>query len=331
LETNPLISVIIPVYDVETYLPKCVESVLRQTYTNLEIILVDDGSPDDSGRICDDFAERDSRVRVIHQKNGGLSKARNAGLDAAKGEYITFLDSDDWITEDAYGHLYAMVRKYDVKLVSGGNINVSSKTGEQTLGICPKKEEKISAEEMVGRMLMWDGCDSSVCDKLFHRSMLENFRFPEGKVCEDVAVTYKIVLQTDHVAMTEKPFYYYLHRVDSITTAAFSEKTFHFSEHTAVIYPYIRDHHPSIQNQARYMRVRSLSHVMLLLDSGDGATRKKYLDRYITIRRQLRQHTFFILKSPYFGKKEKITNLLLVLGLYRFLKPLFTKQNRSNL
>lgn len=326
MENNPLISVIIPVYDVEIYLPKCVESVLRQTYPNLEIILVDDGSPDNSGQICDAFAERDPRVRVIHQKNGGLSKARNAGLDAASGEYITFLDSDDWITEDAYEHLLSLIRKYGVKLVSGGNINVDSKTGEQTLGICPKKEEKISAEEMVGRMFMWDGCDSSVCDKLFHRSMLENFRFPEGKVCEDVAVTYKIILQTDSVVMTEKPFYYYLHRADSITTAAFSEKTFHFSEHTSVIYPYIRDNHPSIEAQARYMRVRSLTHVLLLLDSGSAETRQKYLAQYRAIHRQLKEHTSFILKSAYFGKKEKITDLLLVLGWYRTLKPLFTKQ-----
>lgn len=326
MEKNPLISVIVPIYDVESYLPKCVESVLRQTYTNLEIILVDDGSPDNSGKICDDFAARDPRVRVIHKENGGLSSARNAGLDAAHGEYITFLDSDDWIAEDAYEHLLSVMRKYDVKLVCGGNYNVSSKTGEQTLGVCPKKEEKITAEAMVGRMFMWEGCDSSVCDKLFHRSMLENFRFPVGKVCEDVAVTYKIILHTDFVAMSEKPFYYYLHRADSITTSAFSEKTFHFSEHTSVIYPYIRDHYPAIANQARYMRVRSLTHVLLLLDSGDKNTREKYLSRYRELHRQLRQHTFFILKSPWFGKKEKITDLLLVLGLYRTLKPVFTKQ-----
>ena len=114
MEKNPLISVIVPIYDVESYLPKCVESVLRQTYTNLEIILVDDGSPDNSGKICDDFAARDPRVRVIHKENGGLSSARNAGLDAAHGEYITFLDSDDWIAEDAYEHLLSVLRKYDV-------------------------------------------------------------------------------------------------------------------------------------------------------------------------------------------------------------------------
>jgi len=324
--TNPLLSVIIPVYNVESYLTRCVDSILRQTYGNLEVILVNDGSRDGSGAICDEFAARDHRVRVIHKENGGLSSARNAGLEAAHGEYITFVDSDDWIVEDAYEHLLSLLEEYDVKLVCGGNVDVFSKTGTQKLGVCPKKKEIISAEEMVGRMFMIDGCDSSVCDKVFHRSLLEDFHFPLGKISEDTAVTYKIVLKAGQVAMTDKPFYFYYHRPDSITTTAVSGKNFDFSEHTAVIYPYIRDNHPAIQNQARYLRVWSLVHVMLLLDSGDADTRKEYLKEYKKTRRQLRHHTFFILKCPYFSKKEKVTDLLLILGLYRFLKPVFTKQ-----
>lgn len=331
MKENYLLSVIIPVYNVEDYLVRCVESVLCQTYTNLEIILVDDGSPDGSGKICDDFAARDRRVKVIHKENGGLSSARNAGLDIARGEYITFVDSDDWVEPDSYGHMLSLMEKYGVHLVCGGSYNVDFYTGERTMGVCPKKEEKISAEETVGRLFLWDGCDSSVCDKVFHRSLLEELRFPFGKVCEDVAVTYRIILQTDMVAMSERPFYNYLQRPGSISNSAISEKTFHFSGHTAEIYPYIRAHYPRIQNQARYIRVRSLAHVLLLLDSAAADTRKKYMARYLDIRRQLREHIFFILKSPYFRNKEKITYLLLILGLYRYLKPVFTKQNRSNL
>ena len=112
-----MLSVIIPVYNVEEYLAKCVDSILNQTYKNLEVILVNDGSKDGSGSICDAFAQKDPRVRVIHKENGGLSSARNAGIEAAKGEYITFVDSDDWIEADAYAHLMELMQRYQVKLV----------------------------------------------------------------------------------------------------------------------------------------------------------------------------------------------------------------------
>jgi len=318
------ISVIVPVYNVEEYLARCVDSVLAQTYENLEVILVDDGATDTSGSICDDFAAKDSRVRVIHKENGGLSSARNTGLEAATGECIAFVDSDDWIESDAYAHLLDLMEKHQVKLVCGGRYDVSGKTGQRTVGLCPRREEVISGEELAGRIFLWDGCDSSACDKLYHRSLLENFRYPEGKVCEDVPVTYKIVLQADRVAMSDKPFYNYYHRPGSISMAfSITEKTFHFSQHTEVIYPYIRDNHPAITAQARYLRVRSLSHVLLLLEQSQAEVRQEFAQEYRHARKELKKHTRFFLKSSYFGKKEKITNLLLNLGLYRLLRPIF--------
>ena len=252
---NARISVIVPVYNVEEYLSRCVDSILAQTHSNLEVILVDDGAKDASGVICDGYAAQDPRVKVIHKKNGGLSSARNRGLEAAGGEYIAFVDSDDWIEPDAYAHLLHIMDKYDVKLVCGGRYDVDGDTGEKTVGLCPAREEAISAEELAGRIFLWDGCDSSACDKLYHRTLLENFRYPEGKVCEDVPVTYRIVLAAERVAVSDKPFYNYFHRSGSISTAAaITEKTFHFSRHTEEIYPYIRQHYPAIENQARYLR-----------------------------------------------------------------------------
>ena len=326
---DALLSVIIPVYNVEEYLVKCVESILGQTYRTLEVILVDDGSPDASGRICDELAAKDSRIRVIHQKNSGLSRARNAGIEAATGEYITFVDSDDWLEEDGYAHLMTLMEKYRVKLVCGGNFDVDGETGEKTLGLTPAKEEVITTEEMVARMFLWQGCDSSACDKIYHRSLLETFRYPEGRVCEDVAVTYKIVLSTDRAAMSDKPFYNYYHRPGSITistAAEITEKTFHFSQHTEKIYPDIRDHYPAIEPQARYLRVRSLSHILLLLEQSEADVRRKFAKEYRHARKELKKHTLFILKTPYLGKKEKITDLLLNLGLYRHLRPIFHRE-----
>lgn len=326
---DALLSVIIPVYNVEKYLVKCVESILGQTYRALEVILVDDGSPDASGRICDELAAKDSRIKVIHQENSGLSRARNAGMEAATGEYITFVDSDDWIEADAYEHLLGLMEKYQVKLVCGGNFDVDGATGEKTLGLTPAKEEVITTEEMVARMFLWQGCDSSACDKIYHRSLLETFRYPEGRVCEDVAVTYKIVLSTDRAAMSDRPFYNYYHHPESITistAAEITEKTFHFSQHTEVIYPYIRQHHPAIEPQARYLRVRSLSHILLLLEQSEAEVRSKFAAEYRHARKELKKHTGFIVSTPYLGKKAKVTNILLNLGLYRHLRPIFHRE-----
>lgn len=324
-----VLSVIIPVYNVEEYLVKCVESILNQTHQALEVILVNDGSRDNSGSICDSLAARDARVKVIHKENGGLSSARNTGIEAATGEYITFVDSDDWIEADAYEHLLNLMEQYQVKLVCGGNYDVDGGTGTKTLGLTPAKEEVITAEEMVRRMFLWQGCDSSACDKIYHRSLLETFRYPEGKVCEDVAVTYKIVLGTDRVALSDKPFYNYYHRPGSITistAAEITDKTFHFSRHTEEIYAYIREHHPAIVPQARYLRVRSLSHILLLLEQETAQVRKQFASEYRHARKELKKHTLFIVKSSYFGKKEKITDLLLNLGLYRHLRPIFHRE-----
>lgn len=324
MDREKLISVIVPVYNVEEYLPRCVDSILAQTYKHLEVILVDDGAKDSSGAICDEYAAKDPRIKVIHKENGGLSSARNAGIEASSGEYLAFVDSDDWIEADAYGHMLDRMEKYDAKLVCAGRYDVNGRTGERTLGLCPKKEESITAEEMVGRIFLWDGCDSSACDKLYHRSLFETFRYPEGKVCEDVPITYRIVLKAQRVVLCDKPIYNYYHRPGSISTQKqITEKTFHFSQHTAVIYPDIRENHPSIEPQAAYLRVRSLSHILLLLDQADREVREQFSQQYLAARRDLRKYTGFILKSPYFGLKERITDLLLILGLYRLLRPIF--------
>ena len=323
---TPLLSVIIPVYNVEDYVGRCVESILNQTYTNLEVILVDDGAKDSSGAICDSFAEKDPRVRVIHKENGGLSSARNAGMDAATGEYITFVDSDDWLESDGYEHLMDLMERYQVKLVCGGNYDVDGETGKRTLALCPENEEVLTAEEFVGRMFLWQGFDSSACDKIYHRSLLENFRYPEGKVCEDVPVTYKIALGTDRAALSDRPFYNYFHRDGSITISTaevITDKSFHFSRHTAEIYDYIRENHPAVISQARFLRVRSLTHILLLLEQSEADVRKEFAEEYCHIRKELRKHAGFILNSSYFGKKEKITDLLLIMDLYRTLRPLF--------
>ena len=326
MQQDILVSVIVPVYNVEEYLARCVDSILSQTYRNLEVILVDDGAKDSSGTICDSYAQRDTRVKVVHKENGGLSSARNAGIDIARGEYLEFVDSDDWLEPDAVESMLHQAVVHQVELVLGGRWDVSARTGEKKLGLCPSHQEIISGTEMVRRIFRWENCDSSACDKLFHKRLFREIRFPHGKVVEDVPVMYKIVLDAGRVALLDKPVYNYFHRSGSISYTTLSEKNFHFSEHTSVIYPYIQDNYPELRQEARYLKVRSLVYAVQSVDLAPRKDRKEFAKRCRAERMELLRHIGFVLTCPFFGRKEKITDLLLALGLYRGMRQIFTKR-----
>ena len=178
-----LISVIVPIYKVEKYLHKCIDSILAQTYTNLEIILVDDGSPDNCGKICDEYAAKDSRIKVIHQPNGGLSAARNAGLDIATGDYIGFVDSDDYIAPDMYEKLYNALVKNDADMA----ICDYQRFGNEL----PYDEMSLTTEVITGLQAMEKqntviNCSFVVAwSKLYKSFIFSNVRFPVGKINED--------------------------------------------------------------------------------------------------------------------------------------------------
>lgn len=323
MEQIPMISVIVPVYNVEQYLNRCVDSLLNQTHHNLEIILIDDGSKDNSGMLCDAYARSDSRVKAVHKPNGGLSSARNAGIDIAQGEYLAFVDSDDWVEPQTYEWMLTLVHKYDVRLVCAGRYDVDGDTGEKKRGLCPPREEVITGEELVRRIFRWDNIDSAACDKLYHRSLFRSIRYPLDKVCEDVPTTYRIALDAGSAAMCDKPVYNYFHRAGSITTSSVSPKTFHFSQHTEAIYDWIRENRPALCPEAEYLRVRSLVYNVITLDLAGAQLRKTYAQQYRDSRRELRSHMRFLLTSPIFGKQERLTDVLLALGCYRFFRKIY--------
>ena len=211
-----LISVIVPVYKVEKYLRKCVDSILVQTYKNLEIILVDDGSPDNCGKICDEYAAKDSRIKVIHQQNGGLSAARNAGLDIATGEYIGFVDSDDYIAPDMYEKLYEALKKAGADLAVCNFIYVDS--GGNDLKYYPPYPSKIYKGKDIMRLFAESDCVCFVTtvNRLYKKQLFFNLRFEIGKTNEDEFIAHKIFCQCNTVVFIENTFYYYLKREDSI-------------------------------------------------------------------------------------------------------------------
>jgi glycosyltransferase involved in cell wall biosynthesis len=217
---NPKISIIVPVYKVEPYIRKCVDSILSQTFTNFELILVDDGSPDKSGEICDEYAHLDKRVIVIHKENGGLATARNAALDIAKGDYIGFVDSDDWIEPDMYELLYDMCKKNNCEIANCTSIiyfkNKTVKNGTHPL-IVHNREQAMRA------MLEGKLYDEVVWTKLIKRSLLEEIRFPVGLVYEDTAFTYKVIHKSNRVCCIGAPKYHYIKRDNSTMDLAIKD------------------------------------------------------------------------------------------------------------
>jgi len=323
MDNKPLLSVIVPVYKVEEYLPRCVESLLNQTYENLEIILVDDGSPDNCGAICDEYAARDGRIRVIHKQNGGLSSARNAGIDVARGDYLGFVDSDDWVDVHTYEWLLGMALEENVKLVCAGRYDYSSWTGEKTVGLCPPKREIISGEELVRRIFLWDNVDSAAWDKLYHASLFREIRYPLGVVSEDLPTTYRIALDAGKVGMLDRPVYYYFHRDGSITTAGFSPKALQPSSHTEKILQHIQLEHPDLREYATYFHVRHLGYVCQIMDIAGKDVLSRYAPEYREKRRALRSFLPFILNSPLPRKQERLTWLTICLACYRPLRKLY--------
>ena len=204
------LSIIVPVYKVEKQLEQCIRSILNQSFTNFELILVDDGSPDKCGEICDEYEKKDKRIKVIHKKNGGLSDARNAGLDIAKGKYIGFVDSDDIIHPEMYERMYNFINKYNVDIVqckfkkfkSIEDINKLSNINNTNI-------EYYTSKEAIMDMIDNNKINVNTWNKLYKRELFENERFPKGKIHEDEFLTYKLIYKSNKVAYINEELYYY--------------------------------------------------------------------------------------------------------------------------
>lgn len=223
---QPLISVIVPVYDVEKYLSQCIESILAQTYKNLEIILIDDGSPDNSPSICEEYKKKDDRIIVIHKKNGGLADARNCGLDYAKGDFVAFVDSDDWIAETTYQEMMKLISEFETDIVCCAASRIlKSKEVERCFSYY-ETGTVLSGREVTKEILL-DKIGSQVVKGLYRRKCWEEVRFPLGRLYEDIPTTYKAFFSADKIAFINEPFYKYRMNEESISHTAKPIKPYH--------------------------------------------------------------------------------------------------------
>lgn len=214
----PLVTVIVPVYNVEPYLPQCLDSIVGQSYERLEILVVDDGSTDGSGALCDDYARRDSRVRVVHKPNGGLSHARNAALDAMTGDVVMMVDGDDWIARDCVQALLTLMTDTACDVAVGrwqrfGDGGAPTDGGGQRDG----SVRLYDRDQAIDDVFYQHTLTNSACSRLFRARLFDGVRFPVGKLYEDLAVAYPLLKQVARVAYTRRTVYYYRQRNDSIT------------------------------------------------------------------------------------------------------------------
>lgn len=245
-----LISIIVPIYKVERYLERCIQSIVNQTYNNLEIILVDDGSPDSCPTICDKWANKDSRIKVIHKQNGGLSDARNAGMAIATGDYVGFVDSDDWIAQDMYLNLYKAMQT-DHSDIAACAVEMVWDNGSPNRPFYAPVNCTLAANELQSALLEEKFLKHPVWYKLYRFDIICDIPFEVGKVHEDVFWTYQAIENAKKISFIDYVGYYYRQRSDSIMGAEFSLNQLDMIEALYERYLFIFEHHPELESAAK--------------------------------------------------------------------------------
>ena len=295
------ISVIVPIYKVEKYLRKCVDSIINQTYKNLEIILVDDGSPDNCPAICDEYAKKDNRIKVIHKPNGGLSDARNAGLDIATGEYIAFVDSDDYIDLTMYEKLYNAIKQNNCDLAICGFRQVDENDKPLNNGWSKKfviyeKDHSLDAlftTNIGGIVVAWN--------KLYKKHIFDIIRYPKGLIHEDEYIIYDVIVKCNGIVIIEDQLYNYVQRANSIIGSKPTKKVFDVI--TALEYRKSKiglndKYYPEVCSQL----LNAYYTVWQRVQNGDKELKKEVFDRY---KKEYKEYKKFL------NIKRKIKHFLL--------------------
>lgn len=306
------VTVIVPVYNVELLLEKCIDSILNQTYKNIEVILVDDGSTDSSSTICDKYKEKDDRIKVIHKENGGLSDARNVGMQEMTGDYVCFIDSDDYIEKDMLKLLLEDIKKSNSDISSCGKI----------IEYTDKTEKKNNTDsfvntpiEALSRMLTFDNFDNSFCDKMFKVELLKDEKFPVGDYYEDMAVMYRIIQKAHLISHITYEGYHYIIRNNSISNEKFSLKQLDMIKHAKKCRNNIIENYPTIKEQADSFYYLNLINIMLKIK--DDKKNSKYKNEFMKFRKEYDKEIARMIRNKYISKEKKIMIILIYFRLYK--------------
>lgn len=289
---NEQISVIVPVYNVELYIKKCLESLIHQTYTNLQIILVDDGSTDKSGVICDEYAKVDERIQVIHQKNAGVSKARNVGLSIAEGKYVAFCDADDWIEPDMYEYLYNLLRFGEYTIASCGAW-IETSEERTAVGYACRDILYLNTQEALAAMHV--GCETNawIWTKLFLKNAINNLRFDENlKVCEDYVFECDAIMECGGMICGTDTKYHYVQRKSSVSNNGYTSE---YEKGVEVVRKTIdglsRDY-PVIKKELQSKYVLELMGILTAMIKGNNIDYQRVREIQKIIRTNLKNYIF---------------------------------------
>ena len=300
---HDLISVIVPIYKVEQFLEQCIQSIVFQTHKNLEIILVDDGSPDNCGKLCDEWASKDDRIHVIHKSNGGLSDARNAGIEVATGDYIAFVDSDDWIAPDMYEKMLVEINKEKADICACGIMACYSDHQ-----ICLPVKNFVGDSEKTLLMLYNDTAyPVSAWNKLYRSECWKNMRFPVGKICEDAFTTYLQIDRAERIVQISDTLYYYRIRENSIMTAEFRKARMDEEEAWRYNYEYMRKHYPKVASAAFDFYLQKVN---ILVHAIEPDQMDEFNNEHQFLCEILRKNIFYILFRSKLKLKQRIKLLI---------------------
>lgn len=303
------LSIVVPIYKVEQFLNKCVESILAQTFTDFELILVDDGSPDGCGQMCDDWAQKDVRIRVVHKENGGLSDARNAGIDIAQGDYIGLVDSDDYIKPDMFEVLVGNLEANNADISMCGYADVYAD------GIRKEsRDRKVyvwDQQEAIHQILMGKLLSVHAWVKLYKRELFEHVRYPKGKISEDAYIIMDLLDQVETAVFTPYSAYYYVHRGDSINTSKYREIDLTRIEAHEKNYKYVCRNVPQYQKLGyeRYLGAVAFVGSKMAL-SGVKETNPDCKRVFLTLRKNILK----IVSGEYFSRKRKLSISVMVIS-----------------
>lgn len=321
-----LISVIVPVYNTKSTLERCVNSILAQTYPNFEIILVDDGSPDGAGELCDQLAKQYQNIRVLHQKNAGLSAARNAALKIAQGEYITFVDSDDTVFPNMLEVLMSLSNE-PVRICSFAEIKPNGKSHPIAGALSFKdgpiitsevERHNLTIETCLRQMLLEQGFTMSACGKLYHRDLFKTVQFPVGKLYEDVGTTYCLIMQCSrYVSFIPLPLYEYHQNQGSIIHQGFNFHKLDLIELTDRMCDEINQKFPKLHDVTNLRRMHARFSILrqMVLAKPTPSDRTKFDETEQGIIDYLRTHKAWVLQNPHSGKRDQLAMRSLLLGL----------------
>lgn len=312
---QPLISVVVPIYNIEDCLERCVQSICDQTYHNLEILLVDDGSTDNTGALCDKLALRDNRIRVFHKENGGSSSARNLGIREAKGEYFGFVDSDDFISPTMYEEMVAFLVEKNLKMVQVSRDEINE-DGSKRPDVCTPPKEKIvvDSKSFMEELLMHRG-DCSYCTKLTARELFEEWQFPEGVLNEDFYLLVHMLEIIEGVGVLPLQGYHVFYRMGSNTRKKskddFSRVFTDIVNNADMVGEIVNQSYPDLKGQAiRFGLIQRLDYMLHI-----PVSRMSNSDAfYKAVKKYLRRHWMDTVTNPYLTKKNKVYLLLLTLA-----------------